>query len=133
MIGAPAGTVLFCDAANIKTNYADMTVLRDSTKWQQAQNAATDWDVQAPDQFTYHADVSWWDGARPYDKITGDYERLPMPLHQGGTNIAFCDGHAKWMKIEQLTGIGQFSRNAPTVKRDIGWEYGDPENLWDDK
>jgi len=28
----------------------------------------------------------------------------PEPSHIGGTNIAFCDGHVKWMKYESFTG-----------------------------
>jgi len=26
----------------------------------------------------------------------------PAPIHNNGTNVAFCDGHVKWIKTEQL-------------------------------
>jgi prepilin-type N-terminal cleavage/methylation domain-containing protein/prepilin-type processing-associated H-X9-DG protein len=27
--------------------------------------------------------------------------RIPFNIHQGGSNFAFCDGHAKWQRVEQ--------------------------------
>jgi prepilin-type N-terminal cleavage/methylation domain-containing protein/prepilin-type processing-associated H-X9-DG protein len=27
--------------------------------------------------------------------------RIPVNIHQGGSNYNFCDGHAKWLRVEQ--------------------------------
>jgi prepilin-type processing-associated H-X9-DG protein len=27
--------------------------------------------------------------------------RIPFNIHQGGSNFNFCDGHAKWLRVEQ--------------------------------
>jgi prepilin-type processing-associated H-X9-DG protein len=39
-----------------------------------------------------------------------------------GLNVAYADGHAKWMHI------GKFLGPLPQ-----GWPYGDERNSWDDK
>jgi len=28
-------------------------------------------------------------------------QRIPFTIHQGGSNFNFCDGHAKWQRVEQ--------------------------------
>jgi prepilin-type N-terminal cleavage/methylation domain-containing protein/prepilin-type processing-associated H-X9-DG protein len=28
-------------------------------------------------------------------------DRIPFNIHQGGSNFNFCDGHAKWQRVEQ--------------------------------
>jgi prepilin-type N-terminal cleavage/methylation domain-containing protein/prepilin-type processing-associated H-X9-DG protein len=28
-------------------------------------------------------------------------DRIPFNIHQGGSNFTFCDGHAKWQRVEQ--------------------------------
>jgi prepilin-type N-terminal cleavage/methylation domain-containing protein/prepilin-type processing-associated H-X9-DG protein len=32
-------------------------------------------------------------------------ELLPLNIHQGGTNYTFCDGHAKWLRVEQTWNL----------------------------
>jgi prepilin-type processing-associated H-X9-DG protein len=51
-----------------------------------------------------------------------DWTRRPIPIHNGGLNVVYCDGHAKWSKIEQFLG-----------PLPLGYAYGDPKNSWDNK
>jgi prepilin-type N-terminal cleavage/methylation domain-containing protein/prepilin-type processing-associated H-X9-DG protein len=135
----PADTVLLTETSTLlvswiapSPNISNAAILRDPKRWKELGAWSCDWDVQPPDQWDYHAEVGWWDNARPYDQVTM-WERWPMPIHNGGANVAFCDGHAKWSKIETITGVGQTGTNQSGVRgpRPIGWEYGDRENMWD--
>ena len=47
--------------------------------------------------------------APPPDEINGipltsdaQYSQRPRPVHNGGCNLGFCDGHAKWMGTTQF-------------------------------
>lgn len=57
--------------------------------------------------------------------------RRPVPRHNGGLNVVYCDGHAKWQNIEQFLGIPNNGIDPSPNK--VGWHYGDPHNSWDDK
>jgi prepilin-type N-terminal cleavage/methylation domain-containing protein/prepilin-type processing-associated H-X9-DG protein len=108
-----AGTLLLGDAQTI-----DMTTVNrtDSTTWLKAEtNAAVDWDMKGLRFFS--SSTSYFTNTDPSNG------RWPAARHNGGTNLTYCDGHAKWMKIEQLTGV--------TAARPNGWPYLDPNNVWD--
>jgi prepilin-type N-terminal cleavage/methylation domain-containing protein/prepilin-type processing-associated H-X9-DG protein len=109
----PAGTLLLGDAQNV--DYA--TVNRtDSTTWLSAEtNAAVDWDLKG---LRFFASTTSY-----FTNTNTSNNRWPSPRHQGGTNIAYCDGHSKWMKIDQLTGV--------SAARPNGWPFRDPNNIWD--
>ncbi|MGC4044801.1 MAG: hypothetical protein QM758_13490 [Armatimonas sp.] len=49
-----------------------------------------------------------------------------MARHNGGLNIGYCDGYARWSCIEDFLGTMNFSANQ------FGWPYGHPKNSWDD-
>ena len=138
-IPVPADTVLFTEADTIKVNWLSapaipMSTITDSTKWRNVGTWSCDWDVAAPDQWDYNAT---WAGGRGYDPayFITDWKRVPIPRHNGGANVAYCDGHAKWSKIERITGVGQQGTlsNGTKQARPMGWNYGDQENQWDNQ
>jgi prepilin-type processing-associated H-X9-DG protein/prepilin-type N-terminal cleavage/methylation domain-containing protein len=136
-MAAPSDTLLFTESDSLQVSWLPVPVvpvatIRDSTKWGPLGIAAADWDVQPPDQWDYNADPSWWSNARPYNNIEM-WERWPIPRHNGGANVAFCDGHVKWSRIERITGVGQMGtpQTGAVHLRPMGYNYGDKENIWD--
>jgi prepilin-type N-terminal cleavage/methylation domain-containing protein/prepilin-type processing-associated H-X9-DG protein len=108
----PAGTLLFADAQTVDLATVNRT---DSTTWLRAETASVvDWDVKGL-RFTTNGSY--------FTTTNTSNNRWPSPRHQGGANIGYCDGHSKWMKIEQLTGVG--------LARPDGWPLNDPNNIWD--
>lgn len=113
-INNTAGTLLLSDAQNIDLNTANRA---DTSTWLNAEpNTLVDWDVKG---LRFTGGTSYFTTATN----TNSNNRWPSPRHTGGTNVAYCDGHSKWMKIEQLTGVNPSRRD--------GWPYGDPNNIWD--
>jgi prepilin-type N-terminal cleavage/methylation domain-containing protein/prepilin-type processing-associated H-X9-DG protein len=107
-----AGTLILADAQTVDLNTVNRT---DSTTWLNAEGAtAVDWDVKG---LRFASNGSY------FTTTNNANARWPSPRHQGGTNIAYCDGHSKWMKIEQLTGV--------SPARPDGWPQRDPNNVWD--
>ena len=45
-----------------------------------------------------------------------------MPRHNGGLNVIYADGHAKWSRIDRFLGPLSDHR---------GWPYGHENNSWD--
>lgn len=89
-----AGTMLLCDT--MRVNYAKVNRTNPAT-WLSAEALIQqEWDVKG---FFFNSNGSYFTQSNTWS------DRWPAPRHQGGTTIAFCDGHAKWMKIEQLTGV----------------------------
>lgn len=110
-----AGTFVICDASRVTSavmgNY-------DATTWPRFQDRNSDWEVYPP--------TDWTGGSTArYSTDNTTFRRRPMARHSGGLNIIYCDGHAKWSKIEQFLG--------PLSATQFGWPYGDPRNSWDDK
>ncbi len=108
-----AGTLLLADAQTVDLATVNRT---DSTTWLKAEtNSAVDWDIKGL-RFVLN-------GPSYFTTTSNSNARWPSPRHVGGTNIAYCDGHSKWMKIEQLTGVSPARPN--------GWPRLDPNNIWD--
>jgi prepilin-type N-terminal cleavage/methylation domain-containing protein/prepilin-type processing-associated H-X9-DG protein len=111
----PAGTMLLCDTQRI--NYAKVN-RTDSTTWLRAEETGAikmpEWDVTG---------LYWTSNGSYFTQTSISGDRWPSPRHNGGVSVAFCDGHSKWMKIEQLTGV--------STARPNGWTYKDPNNVWD--
>jgi prepilin-type N-terminal cleavage/methylation domain-containing protein/prepilin-type processing-associated H-X9-DG protein len=64
-------------------------------------------------------------GGTPYYKQndgSGNNIRRPVPRHNNGLNVIYCDGHAKWSQIDSFLG-----------PMPAGWPYGDPHNSWDNR
>jgi prepilin-type N-terminal cleavage/methylation domain-containing protein/prepilin-type processing-associated H-X9-DG protein len=80
---------------------------------------------------------SGWKPGDPYANMNPGYHRYndndvnanntrrPVARHNGGLNVVYVDGHAKWSKITDFLGV--------TPTRPSGWPYADPRNSWDDQ
>ena len=60
--------------------------------------------IDAP--FAHISKVCWPTGAACADGATN-------ARHMDGTNVAFCDGHVKWYKLENLIGNKKLWQNLP--------------------
>ncbi|MCE5238668.1 DUF1559 domain-containing protein [bacterium] len=84
---SPSETVMICDNGMVNNS---------------AGGKGWDWEVDAPSIFGNPP-------AAPADEINGiplasdpQYRARPRPIHNDGCNIAFVDGHSKWMKTTQF-------------------------------
>ena len=115
-----AGTFIICDASRVTNGMLVDPYRYDPTTWPKFQDRDSDWEVYPP--------TDWTGSAASQTRYATDsttYRRRPMARHNGGLNIIYCDGHAKWSKITQFIG--------PLSATQFGWPYGDPNNSWDDK
>jgi prepilin-type processing-associated H-X9-DG protein len=122
-LAAPAGLVMLGDTGQM-TAPSDPALLNDSRNWRKLVTNNTDWSMSGP--YTWNSnnrDDSPSPAANRFYATNGtatSYLRRPTAYHNGGANIAYCDGHAKWIKLEQLVG--------PLPR---GYDRGHPDNLWD--
>jgi prepilin-type N-terminal cleavage/methylation domain-containing protein/prepilin-type processing-associated H-X9-DG protein len=123
LLKAPAGLVMIADTAQLsETRLPSLTDRLDPTKWINYITGATDWQTRGPLLFNPVTGV--YGGS--YGGTSADSFRRPVGIHAGGANICFADGHAKWVKIDQL--IGPLAAGAET-----GWPIADARNLWDNE
>lgn len=116
-----AGTFCICDASRVTNAILASDALKyDPTTWPKYQDRDSDWEVYPPTDWT--GSVA---SQTRYSTDTTTARRRPMARHNGGLNIIFCDGHAKWNKITDFIG--------PLSATQFGWPYGDPRNSWDNK
>jgi prepilin-type N-terminal cleavage/methylation domain-containing protein/prepilin-type processing-associated H-X9-DG protein len=114
-ITAPADTFLACDAAQCTAAVANND---QPETWVSFKSGRTDWQVTAPG--------NWSDNnGTPYSSAGSNETRRPMARHQGGLSVIYCDGHAKWQKVQQFLGVGPGNLK--------GWPYGHPNNTWDNQ
>ena len=119
------GTALVVETADL-TDATDSLVDSpdnlDATKWTNyiaktnGRGGNSDWQWTPPSQFT--SSSSNYAG---HDASHNNMRR-PIARHFDGLNVVYCDGHAKWSRVEKFLG--------PLPS---GWPYGDPNNSWDDK
>ncbi|HVK04616.1 MAG TPA: DUF1559 domain-containing protein [Armatimonadaceae bacterium] len=110
-----AGTFLIAEGGNLS---ASVIGNYDPTTWNKLETGATDWQVTPP--------TSWTGGeTNRYSDNNANYLRRPIARHNGGVNVIYCDGHAKWSKVEQFLG--------PLSATQFGWPRGDTRNAWDDR
>jgi prepilin-type N-terminal cleavage/methylation domain-containing protein/prepilin-type processing-associated H-X9-DG protein len=113
-----AGTFIICDTSRVTSDVLQDPYRYNPATWPKLQDRSTDWQVMPP--------TDWLGGGTTRYTINGsDQRRRPMARHSGGLNVIYCDGHAKWSKIEQFLG--------PLSATQFGWPYGHPNNSWDDK
>lgn len=113
-INNTAGTMLLCETLRVDYSKVKRT---DPNSWVNAEDAGKypEWDVNG----------LYWDsnGSVFSTQSALNADRWPAGRHQGFVNIAFCDGHSKAMKVDQLTGV--------SPERPDGYPYKDPQNIWD--
>lgn len=115
-----AGTFVFCEGAQL--DYTKVTASgvdrTNPVNWYKDELNATDYQVYPPGGFTggnnYDSDDAYHNGSR-----------RPVARHNGGLNIVYCDGHAKWKTITDFLGVSSAQPN--------GWPYGSANNSWDNK
>ena len=113
-----AGTFIICDASRVTSAVLSNPYRYDATTWPRFQDRNSDWEVYPP--------TDWTGGSTArYSTDNTTLRRRPMARHSGGLNIIYCDGHAKWSKIEQFLG--------PLSATQFGWPYGHSNNTWDDR
>ncbi len=114
-----SGTFIVCDASRVTSVVATNAAIRyNPVAWPKYQDRDSDWEVYPP--------TDWIGGATTrYSTDTTTFRRRPIARHNAGLNVIYCDGHAKWSKIEQFLG--------PLSATEFGWPYGDPRNAWDNK
>lgn len=102
MISSPANTVYVNDNVYIETDNGQVLHSEDPTKWTLRRGS---WN---PSGYTrYPQDPPGRAGSTDYIACcygkgnSGDRFR-PAPIHQGGTNCVFVDGHVKWYRTAQL-------------------------------
>ena len=111
-----AGTFLVCETTWFT---GDIATINDPVKWLKYPYRGTDWQVTPPTDVTCSTTSQAW-----YSSATNtNYLRRPAARHNGGLNVIYCDGHAKWSKAEQFLG--------PLSATEHGWACGDPRNSWD--
>lgn len=88
---APADTLWVADNARVTNPGAQTLHQEDPTKWTLATG---DWNRSGYTRFPQ-------DPPGNYPYYNSDPWR-PAPIHQGGTNAVFCDGHVKFYKTEKL-------------------------------
>ena len=131
VVVAPAGLVMISEVAQLNSESGTQLTPTKSNKfklnnydpktWTSYIFGPVDWQVAGPEAFYS------WGPSYTYtqsDDQWGNNTRRPVPLHNGGSNVCFADGHAKWYQIDRLLGP-----LATTGGR--GYADGDPLNLWD--
>jgi len=93
----PADTIWVCDNARVTNPTAMPTHAEDPTKWTLDTSVGGSWNRSGYTRFPQD----------PPDQgylsccYNGDPWR-PAPIHQGGTNVLFCDGHVKYYLTSKL-------------------------------
>jgi prepilin-type N-terminal cleavage/methylation domain-containing protein/prepilin-type processing-associated H-X9-DG protein len=111
-----AGTFIVCDGSRLRSEVVTEANNRPE-RWDQYQLGAVDAMLYPPSQ--------WTGGYFWYGAAGANYLRRPVPRHSGGLNVIYVDGHSKWSKIEQFTGM--------TSSQPNGWPYGHQNNSWDNR
>lgn len=133
-----AGTFIVCEAAQLVDLIGTDPILNVSPQlWTEkyydlaygpTRNGATDYQVYAPAVFQPAGGAAAYASSgtdiwyRRATSASHDWTRRPIPVHNGGLNVVYCDGHAKWSRVDQFLG--------PLPD---GYPYGDPKNSWDDR
>lgn len=127
-----AGTFIFAETGRLTPTQVQGPSSPDGTNpknWVKDEYTATDWNCTPPGAWNYQMATS--NPTYSQDDGYNNYFRRPVARHNGGLNIIYCDGHAKWQQIEQFLGIP--NNGVDPAPSNIGWRYGDPHNSWDNR
>jgi prepilin-type N-terminal cleavage/methylation domain-containing protein/prepilin-type processing-associated H-X9-DG protein len=127
-MNAPAGLVMLSEVGQLTGEVTNNTAM-DPKDWMKYFFRWSDWNVHGPCRWTSYSDTRC--GSYPYESVQtspyADPTRRPIPIHNGGCNVGFADGHSKWVQINTLLG--------PMPR---GWDSAkNPQNkdkdLWDNE
>ena len=110
-IPTPSTTVWTLDSAQCSATVVGL----DPTEWVKYETGATDWQWRPPGGWTSSPGTS-------YTTTGGNELRRPVSRHNEGLNVAYVDGHVKWLQI------GAFLGPLP-----VGHAYGSADNAWDNQ
>lgn len=125
-IADTAGTFVVCESSQLLRSA--FTEVNDKPgTWGKYEEKSSINQVSTPSGFTADANPTY----AQTPNAVGDQLRRPIPRHNGGLNIIYVDGHAKWSRVDQFLGIPEnnFAGDSPVQ----GWRYGDPKNSWDNR
>jgi len=132
-VGSPAETVIWGDKAQVgDANGVSSSTGNplDPSSWREIWDGH--WHMAYGRSFTSNGQ-GWGDWCWVQTQ-TGTYGyRRAAPRHFESPNIAFVDGHAKWMEIRKLIGPLVNTSCSSTGYTPEGYEYGDPRNMWDNR
>ena len=115
-----AGTFLLAEGAALDPTKVYSGADRNyPANWYKDEVSATDYQVYPPSQWTSSM------GNYSTNDTSNNQSRRPVARHNGGLNVLYCDGHAKWKRITDFLGVSPAQPD--------GWPYGDPNNSWDNK
>ncbi len=124
-LGDVAGTSLIVDAAsfndagviseNNPMEFKDYGPNGPSGNWLPPSSFAGNATTGVPNRYLYENPG----GSNDY------WKTRPVPRHNDGVNVIYCDGHAKWSRADRFLGMPQNGLR--------GWPYGHANNSWDDK
>jgi prepilin-type N-terminal cleavage/methylation domain-containing protein/prepilin-type processing-associated H-X9-DG protein len=119
-----AGTFIICEAAQLDSPKVTAAGSSDGLKpdnWNKLATRYADYRCTPPSPRTSASQWSHYG----IDDANFNYSRRPVGRHNGGLNVIYADGHAKWSRITTFLGIPE--------RGIAGWAYGDPRNSWDDQ
>ncbi len=121
-VATPAGTFIVAEGSSLTSAAATPGSPQnlDPETWPQHENTRTDWQVTPPGGWANNNTTN-------YSTQDGSCNqcRRPIPRHNKGMNVVYCDGHAKWSHWSQFLGI--------SASNPKGWPYGHPNNSWDNQ
>ena len=110
----PAGTAVIADAGQLSSG----VIGQPPDEWIHYESGFSHYQWTAPSGWTGNVQYS----PVNYESTNGNALRRPIPRHNGGMNIGYADGHAKWMQASAFFG--------PLPE---GYPYGHPNNSWDNR
>jgi prepilin-type processing-associated H-X9-DG protein len=113
-IPTPAGTAIIADAGQLSSS----VIGKAPGEWADYETGFSHYQFTAPSDLDGSVQYS----PVNYESTNGNALRRPIPRHNGGMNIGYADGHAKWMSASAFFG--------PMPE---GYPYGHPNNSWDDQ
>ena len=104
----PAQTFWIMDNAKVTNPSAQPLHQEDPTKWilNHSTAAGSGWNSDGYTRFPQDPPNSGYVTSSYY----GDPWH-PAPIHNGGTNTSYCDGHAKWIRTDQMVNPPRGSVN----------------------
>ncbi len=112
LLVSPANTYWIMDTGRVLNPTAMTLHSEDPTQWamDKTANAGTEWNANGYVRFPQ--DPPGNQGGTNYIACCYDGDPWrPYPIHAGGANTSYCDGHVKWQKVDQMVNPMRASAN----------------------
>jgi prepilin-type N-terminal cleavage/methylation domain-containing protein/prepilin-type processing-associated H-X9-DG protein len=120
-----AGRALVMDASQCTCEVTNNT---EPDTWDQFEESASPWWIAFPGPSNgpkRNGDPPAYSKCHAPNSDKREIAVRPMPRHNKGPNILFCDGHVKWFSLRGFTGVAAGNLD--------GYVYGDSNNMWDNR